>query len=75
MESRLTQFKRASLEVAFIVFLFYANLLMGEFTRTTDHGQTILRALRDVLTPATFMIAIVSAVLGHFLFESLRRRL
>ncbi len=45
---------RAVIEVAFILFLFYANLLMGEFTRRSAPGKTLAFALRDILTGRTW---------------------
>jgi hypothetical protein len=65
---------RAIVEVTFIVFLFYANLLMGEFTASAGRGKTLIMALQDVITPANFLIAICSAIIGYFVFESLRRK-
>ena len=73
--TKLQQFKTASIEISFIMFLFYANLLMGEFTRTARVKHTVLFALRDVITPENFAIGIVAACLGHGIFEYLRRRL
>ena len=66
---------RAVIEVAFIVFLFYSNLLMGEFERS-GMGRTrgIAWALRDVFTAANFGIAVVAAIIGYILFEFLRKR-
>ncbi len=67
---------RAIIEVAFIVFLFYANLLMGEYERSgaaTEKG--LAWALADILTPANFLIAIIAAVIGYFVFEFLRGKL
>ncbi len=66
---------RAAIEVAFIVFLFYSNLLMGEFTASNGHGKTLAAALADILTPANFLIAIISAMIGYVVFEYLRKRL
>ncbi len=66
---------RALVEVAFIVFLFYSNLLMGEFTRVNGQGKTFAFALRDIVTPANFAIAIVSAFIGYGVFEFLRKKL
>ncbi len=66
---------RAVVEVAFIVFLFYSNLLMGEFTGVNGQGKTFAFALRDIITPANFLIAIVSALIGYVIFEFLRRKL
>jgi hypothetical protein len=65
---------RAAIEVAFIIFLFYSNLLMGEFTRTAGRHKTLLTAMIDIFTPRTFVIGLLTAVAGHFAFELLRRR-
>jgi hypothetical protein len=68
-------FWRAVIEAAFIVFLFYSNLLMGEFERTgvgRRHGLTW--AIEDIFTPENFAIAIFAAIVGYLLFEFLRRR-
>jgi len=71
----LKSFWRAVIEIAFIIFLFYANLLMGEFNRNhLQHQQTILGAFRDVVTPINFGIALVSALVGHLVFQYLRRQ-
>ena len=67
--------RRALIEVAFIVFLFYSNLLMGEFTRTNGHGKTLAFALRDIFTATNFTIAIIAALMGHGVFHYLRKKL
>ena len=66
---------RAVIEVGFIVFLFYSNLLMGEFERS-GLGQTrgIAWAIGDILTTANFEIAMIAAFIGYILFEFLRKR-
>jgi len=66
---------RALIEVGFIIFLFYSNLLMGEFERS-GMGRTrgILWAIRDISTGANFEIAIVAAIIGYILFEFLRKK-
>jgi hypothetical protein len=66
---------RAVIEIAFIVFLFYSNLLMGEFERS-GLGQTrgIAWAIGDILTAANFEIAMIAAFIGYILFEFLRKR-
>ena len=74
-QRRLTSLWRAILEVAFVVFLFYSNLLMGEFTRTNGPGKTLAHAVRDIVTGTNLLIALVSAVVGYVLFESLRKKL
>ncbi len=66
---------RAVVEVAFIVFLFYSNLLMGEFERSGMGSKRGLAwAIRDILTLANFEIAMVAALIGYILFEFLRKR-
>jgi hypothetical protein len=65
---------RAIIEVSFIIFLFYANLLMGEFTASNGHGKTLAFALRDIITKSNFYIACISALIGFFVFEFLRKK-
>lgn len=66
---------RAVIEVAFIVFLFYANLLMGEFERSgMGTRKGFASAIVDVFTVANFGIAMVAALIGYGLFEFLRRK-
>jgi hypothetical protein len=72
---RLTPLWRAVVEVAFIIFLFYSNLLMGEFTGQNGRGKTLLFALTDILTGTNFLIAVISAMIGYAVFETLRRKL
>jgi hypothetical protein len=66
---------RAVIEIAFIVFLFYSNLLMGEFTASNAHGKTMAFALRDIFTTTNFVIALISALIGYVVFEHLRKKL
>ncbi len=66
---------RALVEVAFIDFLFYSNLLMGEFTGVNGQGKTLAFALHDIFTAVNFLIAIVSAIIGYAIVEFLRRKL
>jgi len=72
---RLTPLWRAVVEVAFIIFLFYSNLLMGEFSRQNGQGKTLQFALTDILTGTNFLIAVISAMIGYAVFETLRRKL
>jgi hypothetical protein len=66
---------RAVVEVGFIVFLFYSNLLMGEFERTgMGQRKGIDWAIADVFTAANFAIAIIAGLIGYVLFEFLRKR-
>lgn len=64
---------RAIVEVAFIIFLFYANLLMGEFTASSGRGKSLAFALKDIFTRTDFAIALISAFIGYVVFESLRK--
>jgi hypothetical protein len=66
---------RAVIEVGFIIFLFYSNLLMGEFERS-GMGQKngVAWAIADVFTAANFEIAVIAALTGFGLFEFLRRK-
>jgi len=57
----LSHVLRALIEVGFIIFLFYSNLLMGEFSRTNGHGN--------------FSIAILAATIAYLVFEHLRKKL
>ena len=66
---------RVVVEVGFIVFLFYSNLLMGEFTGVNGRGKTLAFALRDMITPMNILIALVSALIGYVIFEFLRKKL
>ena len=66
---------RAVIEVAFIIFLFYSNLLMGEFERSgMGQKRGVAWALGDVLTAANFEIATVAALIGYVFFEYLRTK-
>lgn len=66
---------RALIEIAFIIFLFYSNLLMGEFERS---GMGRIRGLRwaiaDIFTRPNFEIACIAAIVGYVLFEFLRTK-
>jgi hypothetical protein len=66
---------RALIEVAFIMFLFYANLLMGEFERSgMGRKRGLAWAIGDVLTASNFEIAMIAALIGYVFFEFLRRK-
>ena len=74
-DRRLNKLWRAVIEVAFIVFLFYSNLLMGEFTVTNGHGKSLEFALGDIFTGTNFLIAAISSLIGYVVFEYLRKKL
>jgi hypothetical protein len=71
---RLAPVWRAIIETGFIIFLFYSNLLMGEYTRANGAGKSLVLALADVFTPTNFAIAVVSALIGYLVVEFLRKR-
>jgi hypothetical protein len=67
---------RAMVEVGFIVFLYYSNLLMGEYERSGQgQSRSLLWSVRDILTESNFLIAIASALVGYLVIEFLRKRL
>ena len=72
---RLTLIFRAVIEIAIIVFLYYSNLLMGEFTKTNGRGKSLTFALIDIFTGTNFLIAIVSALVGWAVLEYFRQKL
>lgn len=72
---KLAPVSRAIVETGFIIFLFYSNLLMGEFTRTNGQGKSFFFAVKDIFTAANFSIALITALIGYVVVEYLRRKL
>jgi hypothetical protein len=72
---RLAPTWRAAVEIGFIVFLFYSNLLMGEFTRANGQGKTLAFAFEDIFSVTNLAIAMISGLLGYLGFDYLRKRL
>ena len=72
---RLAPVWRAVIEIASIIFLFYSNLLMGEFNASNGHGKNLVSALLDIFTGTNFVIAVISASIGYVVFEYLRKKL
>jgi hypothetical protein len=67
---------RAIIEVGFIMFLFYSNLLMGEFERSgMGRSKGLVWAIGDIFTAANLMIALTAALIGYVLVEFLRKKL
>jgi hypothetical protein len=63
-------------EMMFIIFLFYSNLLMGQYTHDKlDHHVKLLQAAENIFSLENFAIAVVCAFIGHILFDRIRRRL
>ena len=66
----------ALIETGFIIFLFYSNLLMGEFERSGHAaGKGFLWALHDTFTADNFAIGLIAALLGYLIVEALRNRI
>jgi hypothetical protein len=66
---------RGLIEVSFIVFLYYSNLLMGEYERSGQgRTQGLFWAVKDMLTETNFIIAVATALVGYLVFEFLRKR-
>ncbi len=75
-QKKLAPFLRAAIEVGFIIFLFYSNLLMGEFTNSGPGRILGLAwAVQDIFTRTNFAIALLLAAIGHFGFEFIRKRM
>ena len=69
----IVSIRSALIEVAFIIFLFYSNLLMGEFTVSNAQGKTLAFAFLDIFTFTNFVIAMIAAMIGHAIFHTLRK--
>lgn len=56
------------------MFLFYTNLLMGEYTRAhaAQHPEPFLSALHDVFTMINAAIALLAAFVGYLVIETIR---
>ena len=66
---------RMFVEVGFIIFLFYTNLLMGEFEHSgMGQKRGLVWALSDIITRSNFKIAVVGAGIGYLIVELLRNR-
>jgi len=70
-----TPILRAIIEIAFICFLFYSNLLMGEFTHANGEGKDLVFAIKDIFSLTNLLIAVIAALIGYVVFEYLRNKL
>jgi hypothetical protein len=72
---KLGPFWRALTEVSFIIFLYYSNLLMGEYEGSAPGMSRGLGwALRDIVTGPNLAIALSTALVGYLVIEFLRKR-
>jgi hypothetical protein len=66
---------RAVTDIGFIIFLFYSNLLMGEFTHSgMGRGRGLAWAIKDIFTEVNFAIAVIAALIGYLVVEFLRKK-
>ena len=66
---------KALVEAGFIIFLFYSNLLMGQFTNSGSGGELgVLWAIGNIFTLDNFAIALITAVVGYVIFGFLRKQ-
>jgi hypothetical protein len=72
---RLAPAWKAIVETGFIIFLFYSNLLMGEFTRANGRGKSLAFAFGDIFSATNLAIAVISGLLGYLGFNHLRKYL
>ncbi len=61
--------------MGFIIFLFYANLLMGEFTHANGQGKSLVFAVNDIITTTNFLIAFITSLIGYIVFDIFERNL
>jgi len=71
---KLTSIWRAIVEVGIVVFLLYPTLLMREFTRTSEQGKSLIFAIKGIFTLASLVVAIISGLIGHVVWEYLRKQ-
>ena len=65
---------QALAEIGFIIFLFYTNLLMGEFTRLHSAQRVSLGfAIWDIFTPMNALIGLIGAIIGYLCIEQFRK--
>jgi hypothetical protein len=67
---------RAAIEIAFIMFLFYSNLLMGEYERANSAGGKGLGdAPTDIFTVPNIVIGLSASLVGYVVVEFLQGKL
>jgi hypothetical protein len=67
---------RALIEVLFIDFLFYSNLLMGEYMRTgLAYERGFAWAVENIFTTVNVIIGVIAAIIGYAVVEFLRQKL
>jgi hypothetical protein len=68
--------RRGVIEVGFIIFLFYSNLLMAEFERSgAGMKRGLVLTIKDIFTPTNFAIGVTAGIISYILFGFLRKSL
>ena len=64
------------IEFLFIMFLFYSNLLMSEYTKSEiNKHKNLLVSIDNIFTIENFIIAVIAAFISHFVFGYIRKKL
>jgi len=72
----MKKLRHAIIEASSIIFLFYSNLLMGEYERSgAGYSKGLVWAIGDIFTLVNFLMALAAAFIGYLLFEYLREKL
>ena len=72
----MRSFSRGALEALLILFLFYSNLLMGEFERSgAGQAKGLAWAMGDIFTVANGIIGVACAMIGAAFAEFFRKGL
>jgi len=70
---KLSPIWRAIVEVGTIIFLFYSTLWMRGFTHSSEQGKSLVFAIKDIVTLTSFVVAMISALIGYIVLEYVRK--
>jgi len=67
---------RPMIEILSIMILFYTNLLMGQFLKTSlaVDGHSIWAGIINIITPQNILIGLVGATLAFILVELVNQK-
>jgi hypothetical protein len=68
---------RSVVEIFSILVLFYTNLLMGQYLRTSSgvDGQSIWEKISNIVTPQNLIIGFLGATIGFIMVETVNQKL
>jgi hypothetical protein len=68
---------RSVVEVLSIMVLFYTNLLMGQYLKSSSgvDGQYLWEKIINIVTPQNVLIGLIGAIIGFIMVESVNRKL